>query len=217
MKNKEDRKFLLSSLLGLIPLFIGLVFYNSLPDTLPTHFNFAGEPDDYSSKIFAVIGLPIFMMAMDLFVKFILIKDPKEKGHSKKLKIFFSFFIPILTLVIVCITIAIGLGKNINPTKLITILISITFIVIGNYIPKCKQNYTMGVKTPWTLADEEIWTKTHRLAGPIFVIGGIILLLSSMFTPLDTLQSAIFFGVFIAIICVPSIYSYLLFKKKNES
>ena len=88
------------------------------------------------------------------------------------------------------------------------ILLGLIFIAIGNYLPKCKQNYTIGIKIPWTLASEENWNRTHRFAGWVWVGGGVVMLLSG------------FLGIFwltlvpaIIMAAVPLIYSYILHKK----
>jgi len=87
----------------------------------------------------------------------------------------------------------------------------VLFIVIGNYMPKCRQNYTMGIKLPWTLNDEENWNKTHRLAGKIWVAGGILIVISAL------LQCFwICFAVFAVMLFVPFVYSWRLYSKKTK-
>ena len=98
-----------------------------------------------------------------------------------------------------------------NPTEtIVPLLVGILFVVIGNYLPKTKQSYTMGIKLPWTLASEENWNRTHRLAGFLWVIGGILLILLTLLRLWNTWT---FLLVIIPMSVVPMIYSYLLYRK----
>ncbi len=100
------------------------------------------------------------------------------------------------------------MGRNVRVEVLIPMLIGLLFVAIGNYLPKCQQNYTIGIKIPWTLSSEENWNRTHRLAGWVMVIGGIVFMVAG------------FFGVFwlvlpaaVTIVLVPIVYSYILHRK----
>ena len=84
------------------------------------------------------------------------------------------------------------------------------FVIIGNYMPKCKQSYTIGIKIPWTLNDEENWNKTHRMAGFLWVIGGVVIMATAF---LGTFQ--LLFVVLIPMVIIPFVYSYLLYKKNK--
>ena len=90
------------------------------------------------------------------------------------------------------------------------ILVGILFIVIGNYLPKCRQNYTVGIKLPWTLHDEENWNRTHRLAGKIWMVGGLLFLLLAVSGYENTVIMPI---IMLVIVFVPVVYSYLYYVK----
>ena len=98
--------------------------------------------------------------------------------------------------------------------KIMPILLGLMFIVIGNYLPKCKQSYTMGIKLPWTLNDEENWNRTHRLGGKLWVACGLIFIVS-MFLP-NKFMVAITLVVITIAVLVPTVYSYLLFREKEK-
>ena len=93
-------------------------------------------------------------------------------------------------------------------------LMGIVFIVVGNYLPKCKQSYTVGIKLPWTLNDEENWNRTHRMGGKLWVASGIILLLS-MLLPASAMVVVVLAVIGVAVF-VPTVYSYLLFREKEK-
>ena len=90
------------------------------------------------------------------------------------------------------------------------LFVAVTFIVLGNYLPKVKQNYFLGIKLPWTLHDEENWDKTHKLAGKLWVIAGILMIIAGLLN-LVIISMII---LFVSII-VPTFYSYLLYKNKK--
>ncbi|KEF37930.1 SdpI/YhfL protein family [Schinkia azotoformans MEV2011] len=82
---------------------------------------------------------------------------------------------------------------------------------LGKYMSRIQFNYTMGIRTPWTLANEEVWRRTHQLGGPLWLIGGIIIIILAF---LPGKIAFIFMMIMIAIITIiPVLYSYFLFKK----
>jgi uncharacterized membrane protein len=92
------------------------------------------------------------------------------------------------------------------------LLVGLMFIIVGNLLPKCRQSYTMGIKLPWTLANEENWNKTHRLGGKTWVIGGIITMATAFIG-----SFWILLGVLIVMVAVPTIYSYCLYRKQTRN
>lgn len=215
MKNK---KFYFSVLACLIPVVIGLLFYNQLPDTIPSHWNGAGEIDGYMDKNFVIFGTPIFMIGIQTLVIWAMCKDPKFANIPKVMFNLMYVFIPVLYIIIMSISInsALDTGIDLNVGTIMEFLIGVLFLLIGNYMPKCKQSYTVGIKTPWALDDEENWNKTHRFAGFLWTAGGIIMfVLALLQTNMDT--SFILIGIVLIMAIIPYIYSYLLYSKKQKS
>lgn len=199
------------TLINLIPFILAAIFFTKMPEQLPTHWNFSGEADGYSSKIFALIGLPLILIGINAIVILIINRDPKntEENIAAK-KIFFSI-IPIMAIVIQVITILAGFDIGVNVGAIIGILIGLIFISCGKYMPTIKQNYTMGIRTPWTLDNEDVWIKTHILGGKCFSIAGIISIIAC-FLPMK-LYAIIFFTAIIIVCLIPVIYSFILFTK----
>lgn len=213
--NKDDKKFLYSSLLCFIPVLISLLFYKTLPAQIPTHWNINGEVDGYSSKIFALIVIPIILFIIDLVVKIVILNDPKKLGHTRKIKTFFKYFIPLLSLIILIFEIL--FAKNIFISSkyfnnILFTIIGIMFICLGLIMPSVKQNYTIGIKIPWTLNDEENWTKTHKFGGFIFLVGGIILILNNILIKGTLAEFILIFDIIVMCI-LPIIYSFVLYKR----
>lgn len=207
---KKNKDVIFIALLCLLPLIYGFFMYDKLPEMLPTHWNFKGEIDGYTSKFSAIVYLPLALFAATLFSGFVTKEDPKNAENKPKIIRLSLVMLPIFSNILVISSMYIALGNKLNITMLIKLFIALVFIILGNYMPKLKRNYTIGIKTPWTLHDDEIWQKTHRLGGKIMILQGLLILVTLLLN-----NSYLFF----AIICfslIPLIYSYLLYLYKKK-
>ena len=209
MKNKVDKLMIISTVICLLPIILSLILYDKLPDKMPIHWDMKGNPNNYGSKAFAAIGLPFMMAGFNLITHFALNADPKKANSSAVLKVVGKLTIPFLTVILVPITLYAGLGYDIPIEKVVPAFIGLLFIVIGNYLPKSKQNYTVGIKLPWTLNNEANWNKTHRLAGYLWIAGGLLMFVNSF---LKIYWMPVFIIIISCLIFIPSIYSYILYK-----
>ncbi|NLJ58259.1 MAG: DUF1648 domain-containing protein [Tissierellia bacterium] len=209
MKRKVDKLMLISTIVCLLPIILSLILYDKLPDELPIHWDIHGNPDGYGSKAFAAIGLPFMMAGLNLITHFALNSDPKRANSSKVLQLIGKLTIPFMSVTLLPITLFAGLGYSISIEKVVPAFVGILFIVIGNYLPKSKQNYTVGIRIPWTLNNESNWNKTHRLAGYLWITGGLLMFINSF---LKLYWMPVFFIIMIVIVVIPAIYSYMLYK-----
>ena len=205
---------MITSIVILVPILIGLLLWNKLPDQLPTHWNAQGEVDGWSSKAFAVFGLPIILFVMHWACVLGTSADPKKQNIEGKVLGIVFWICPIISLLVCTLSYGVALGMEFKVDKIMLALMGIMFIVIGNYLPKCKQSYTMGIKLPWTLNDEENWNRTHRMGGKLWVASGVILLLS-MLLPASAMVVVVLVVIGVAAF-VPTVYSYLLFREKEK-
>lgn len=209
MKNKT---MWLSTLLCLTPILFGLAVYERLPEMVPTHFDLAGNPNGWSSRAMAVFGLPLFLAFINLLCHWVTGRDEKtNKATPKVLKGVIFWIVPVLSCLVVPMSLFEGLGVEVPIGFILSILIGVLFVVIGNYLPKCKPNYHVGIKLPWTFASEENWRKTHRFGGKVWVVAGFLAVIAGIFR-LDILLMAVLFGA----IVLPCGYSYLEFKKEQK-
>ena len=204
----SKRTIIITSILILLPMVFGLVMWDKLPNPMPTHFGAAGEVNGWSDKSFAVFGLPLILLGAHLLCIFVSKTDPKSRNYSEKLFALIIWLMPILSILVNGAMYAYALGTSIDVTMLIMVFVSVLFIIIGNYLPKCRHNYTMGVKFPWTLADENNWNATHRLAGYVWMLGGVVLLVNAFF-----FNMVVFLVVVFAMVLIPSVYSYMYYRK----
>ena len=208
MIKKNLKVLIITSIIILLPMVAGLVLWNRLPEQVPFHWNAAGEVDGWASKAVAVFVPSAAMLALQWLCMLVTSADPKKQNHPEKVMHLVLWLIPIITVFISALMYVSALGVSVRVETLMPILLGLVFVAIGNYMPKCKQNYTIGIKIPWTLASEENWNRTHRFAGWVWVGGGVVMLLSG------------FLGIFwltlvpaIIMAAVPRIYSYILHKK----
>lgn len=211
MKNIfKSRSFLIPFAVCLLPFAIGAVFYGRMPEQMATHFDFNFQPDDYSSREFALFGIPAFMTAIFVLCVGMLEVDPKKRGMNDRLKTITRWIVPILSIIVQCIIISYALDNSLNLVRFIPILVGALILLIGNYLPKCRQNYTMGIKLPWTLNSEENWERTHRFGGKMYVIAGLCMILAAFFSGY---VSTIIFALSLVACFIPAIYSFVLYKK----
>lgn len=189
-----------------------LFVYLKLPETIPTHWNAVGEIDGYSSKNMVFL---LMLMGPAMYYAFPLLKkiDPKAKNYDKFDGVYevFRVAISLFMVAIHVITLLAALGWVDVVGLAVPVMVGILFIVLGNYMGKIRQTFFVGIKTPWTLSNEVVWNKTHRLGGYFFISYGILFIVTAF------IASEILFIInmiyMIVSIAYLFLYSYLEFKK----
>ena len=208
---KMNKKLLtVTSTVTLFPILWGLIIWSQLPNQISIHFNAAGQANNFQSKALAVFGLPFFLLLVHLFVIFMIGRDLKNRTMNEKMVKVIYWLIPIVSLIVSYLIYSKALGSTTNPSVFVSVLLGFIFVIMGNYMPKLKVNHTVGIRLPWTLQNEDNWHKTHRLAGKLWVLGGLILLLEA---GLQFALSYVLVLVILAIVLIPVMYSYQLSRK----
>ena len=202
----------------LIP--IGYLFfgYSSLPINVPLHYNIRGNVDRYGSKgefvAFQALLMGISALVY-LLLKFLPVIDPKKQvkqDESTFQKLAFGLVVFLAALSIVIIYSALSSGFKIE--RLLLPVISLLFVFVGNLLNSIKPNYFAGIRTPWTLENEDNWRATHRLAGKVWFIGGIVLTVMVLFLPTEAAAIA-FTSCVVVMALIPVTFSYLYFRKHH--
>ena len=180
MIKKNLPKLIITSIITLIPIIIGIILWDKMPEQVPVHWNINGEVDGFATKTQAVFIMPLVLVAVHWICVLGTNLDPKKQNISDKVFTLVLWIIPVLSLLCNSFVYATALGHNVNVEVIMPLFMGALFVIIGNYLPKCKQSYTMGIKLPWTLDDEENWNKTHRLAGFLWVVGGVVIMASAI-------------------------------------
>jgi len=200
-------------ILMLLPFVYLSTMWTELPVRIPTHFDLGGNPNGWSDKngliyLLASLGIGTYLVML-LIPRF----DPRKKIQQMgekyySLRVLMTIF---MTLISVYILYS-GNGNKINPNLLIG-LIGAFYAVFGNYLQTVKPNYFIGFRTPWTLENEQTWKRTHRLAGRMWMLGGLFIVITSFTLNNNIALGIIFVTITLIIVIVPVIYSYMEFKK----
>ena len=208
MIKKNLKTLIITSLVILLPIVAGLIMWNQLPEQIPSHWNIDGEIDGWSSKAFAVFGFPLILLAAQWLCMLGTAADPKKEHHSDKVVQLVLWIIPFISILLEAITYLTAMGGQVRVEVIMPVFIGLLFAIIGNYMPKCKQNYTIGIKIPWTLNSEENWNKTHRFAGWLWTICGLLIMLTGFVGGFWIL-----FVVMLLMVLAPVVYSFILHRK----
>ena len=206
MIKQHKKTLILTSLLTLLPIAVGLILWNRLPDQMTTHWGLNGQADGWHSLPFAVFVPPVIMLAAHWLCIWVTAKDPGNKGRNQKPLGLVLWIIPVLSNLCCGLMYALALGAEFSISSIMTAALGLMFVAIGNYLPKCRMNSTMGIKLPWTYTSEENWNATHRFAGPLWVTCGIVLALCGLIVG-DVGALVLFVGLFVMVL-LPCVYSY---------
>lgn len=214
MKNHK-KIIIITTLITLLPILTGLILWNRLPDKIATHWGFDGVANGWSGKTFTVFVLPCFLTLIHLFTVGVTLNDPKKKNIHQKLMAIIFWIVPAVSVIMYVTIYLSALNIAVNVSLIALLLVGVIFIVLGNYMPKVQQNYTVGIKLPWTLNSTENWNRTHRLGGKTFIAGGILLILCGILGSGLGETFSLISTLIIVILCagVPAVYSFWLFRR----
>jgi uncharacterized membrane protein len=189
--------------------------YPRLPETVPTHWNFAGQPDGYSSRLWASVLGPIAIVALTGLFQVLPRIDPRGRNYQKFPDTYWMLVNGVLAfgLVAHATLLANGVGAPVNPTRVLTVAGGLLFVLVGNYLGRIESNWFLGIRTPWTLSSDTVWRKTHRTAGWLFVVAGLgVAAVGAVrpvgFVPLLAIAAALVAGV-------PMVQSYVLWRREK--
>ncbi|SHH37859.1 SdpI family protein [Flavobacterium defluvii] len=190
--------------------------WNSLPERVPIHWNYRGEIDKWGSKFTLIIilfMLPVLVYTLMLTaLKF----DPKKRlslmgGKFYQLKFILVLFVSLLALFIIYIS----KNQSLTSPSLLHVGIGVLLMVLGNYFKVIQPNYFIGIRTPWTLENNEVWKATHSFAGKLWFFWGLLLMIGGLVFQ-DAFFSKAFLAVVLVLAVVPIVYSYFKFKSLQE-
>lgn len=201
----------------LLPFVYLAIIWNKLPQKVPVHWNIRGEVDRYGEKtemILIPVLLPLLVSLIFLVVPKI---DPKNKLNKMGNKLnSLKFVLTTLMSGLALFLIFSAQHQNFTNPNLIFVFVGLMYLVFGNYFKTIKANYFIGIRTPWTLESETVWRETHRLAGKLWLAGGLLVIISALFLD-DKMNVLTFFIITGIITLVPAVYSYFIFKKENKA
>ena len=190
---------------------VAIILYPNLPEQIPTHWNLEGEVDDYTAKPWGVAMLPLAAILVFVIMRLIPVISPKGFRTDKFMDVIDVFTVTLVGFMcgVAVLVLLEANGQDVRINEMIFTGVGLLFIVLGNYMGKVRKNFFIGIRTPWTLASDEVWSRTHRLGGKVLILIGLFMILNSFVRFSERwLISAI---VIVALIRV--VYSYVIYRK----
>lgn len=190
--------------------------WKRLPERVPIHWNFHGEIDDWGGRLEGALLFPVLALVVWLVLPRLPLIDPRRASFEK----FRGSYDLVVTVTLAflfavhCAVIAAALGYDVSMGRLIPVGVGLLFITIGNVLPRTRPNWVMGVRTPWTLSNDRVWTRTHRVGGYLLVAAGVLIMLSAF------LPASWGFGVLLVATLGSAlgsvVYSYFAWKQETS-
>ena len=206
MLKKYKGTLLLASIVILLPILAGVLLWENLPAEIPIHWNIHGEVDGYSSRLFVVAGMPLLLLAMQWLCVWLTHVLAGKREQSAKIMNLVLWILPAISLMVSGVSYASAMGVNLRMEQIGFAFMGLLLVAIGNYLPKCTQNRVVGVRVKWTLQNEENWNATHRFAGRLWAVTGMVVLVLGIL-PFMWAKIAALVLVF-AVVFLPLLYSY---------
>jgi len=202
---------ILIALTAIVPFTV----YDRIPDPVPTHWNLRGEVDGYTAKPWGVILGPLIMvLVLGVFVALPRLAPEGFRLESFARPYFLLGFSTILFLAIaMSIPVMHSLGWNIRVDQVMLGGLGALLMLIGNMLGKTTRNFFVGIRTPWTLTNEEVWLRTHRLGGKTFFAGGALLMVGAV----TGLGFALAIPAILIAAIIPVVYSYVIYRKLQRT
>lgn len=193
--------------------FIGILM--TLPESIPLHWDYNWKVTGYGSK-YTMLFIMLLPLIFYYLMSFLMNSDPKKKsfGERKKTYELMRKFITVFLILMVIFFVYMAKNPNADGMIILLLLLGVMYMGIGNYFPKIPQNYFMGIKTPWTLANETVWKKTHLIGGYVFVVVGMLCILCAI-TAFEHSFLVVIIGT-IGEVVITVGYSYYIFKKIGQ-
>lgn len=192
-----------------------LAVYGRLPERIPTHFDLSGEPDDWTDRFPGAFLMPALAAGVYLLLFALRRIDPR-RAHYQRFEETYWVILNVIAITMAAfhaLMLGLALGWPIDIGRAITVTVGLLFVGLGNYLPRVRSNWWIGIRTPWTLESETVWRETHRVAGWTFVFAGLALIAAGSLLPAGPREWTS--GVALAIgVAVPFVYSYLAYRRE---
>lgn len=202
--------------LFLASLVAGLALYPRIQGPVPMHWNFQGQVDQMGSPLWAVLFFPLMAAGVYVLLLYLPVLDPRRANYSRfapTMRLFRWTLVVSMT-AIQWVSLAPGLGLPVDPSRWVRVLVGALFAVLGNSLGQLRSSYFVGIRTPWTLADDRVWQRTHRIGGRLLVVAGLVGVASGL---LGNVSGSIVFGLALSVAVLYTIvFSYLEYRRLNR-
>jgi uncharacterized membrane protein len=199
-------------------LIVTALLYNQLPAQVPIHWNINGQANQYADKAVGALLMPAVAIGIWLLMSVLPRFDPRREAYTKfagvyqtMINLFLIFFAALDVIML-----GSAAGWDIPVAKVVVIGIGLLFAFLGNQMGRIQPNWFVGIRTPWTLSDPEVWKQTHRLGGRTFFAAGILSALIGLLVPVPA-SFILFIVIVMAGTFAPVIYSYVLWQRLHHT
>lgn len=202
---------------ALVAALVSAVFWSRLPAQVPTHWNLRGEPDDWATRTGAALLGPALILGVSLLGRILPRIDPRRANYPGFQRVYWLVINGLALLLLLGHTVALAsaAGLDVRVPRVLAGALALLMLVFGNYMGRIRPNWFMGIRTPWTLDSEEVWRKTHRLAGWLFVGAGLVAGLAALAPVGDPLVVVLVATLTAAI--VPAVLSLVFWLRERRS
>lgn len=187
-----------------------------LPEVIPVHWNMYGEADGFSGRIIGAFGLPV-IITLTMFLLMVLPRYDSVQISLESFRDIYAmmlFTVMLLLFSVELIAFASAVGFGLPVAVVMPAMIGLLFVVMGALMPHLGRNTTIGIRLPWTVRNETVWTKTHQYAGPLFTAGGVLIVLASLVAGIWAM--AVMIVVVLGLTLYISAWSYRLAKAQPK-
>ena len=204
-------------LLAAVGAIMSLAVYARLPEIIAVHWDLNGNPNGWMSRPMGAFFLPAFLLVLGGILRFVPRIDPRAENYRRFGDAYETIVLSVLLLLLAIhgITLAIALGHPVPVGRFVPALVGALFIVIGNVMPRTRSNWWFGIRTPWTLSSDRVWTRTHRLAGYLMIAAGVVMIVGALLLP-PALGAPLMLGAVAAAVVAPAVYSYLTWRRETK-
>jgi immunity protein, SdpI family len=204
-------------LLALVGALVSAMVYSRLPETVAVHWDLNGNPNGWMPRPIGAFFGPVFIVVLWQLLRLAPRIDPREANYERFGPAYETIVASalVLMLAIHLVVLGLALGYHLPLGRLVPAMIGVLYLVIGNVMPRTRSNWWFGVRTPWTLSSDRVWTRTHRLAGYSMTGAGLVMLLAALALP-AALGIPLAVAVSIAAVAAPAVYSYLSWRREQR-
>lgn len=207
---KPVRTLIVSAVFVVIAVGVAVWLYPHMPMRIPTHWDINGQPNGYSSRFWGAAMWPLLIFGLAALTVVLPRISPKGFGMESFAGVFGLMMLVVQGVVLVhgIAAMLAGAGHAVPMTIIVHLSLGVLLMVLGNYMGKLRRNFFAGIRTPWTLASEAVWERTHRLASWLFVLAGVVLVVAA---PFHAMRLPL--GVVLSACLIPVAYSYFIYRR----
>lgn len=206
------------TIFGLMAMLSAFAWWQTDPgQQLPVHWNMRGEVDRYGSRFEAFAVAPLIWAGLVVLLAALPSMEPRRRHLAQSRRPWLATSVAVGALMLVVHTTLVGtaLGVPISVDRVVPVALGLMLAVVGNYFGKLRSNFFIGVRTPWTLSSERSWRKTHRWAGRLFVLVGLLMVATAAL-PQPGIGVVVLTGALLLATLFLLVYSYLVWRGDPE-